>query len=349
MCTNDILGFEDLDSIFKSDNAPKYSETQFLKLRDAAKSLLFTSEDGEQFFEAMLEVSVYLCLLNIKQRDIIFFDKLRLHDDEWELIPAAHDAKRFIMEECCKCIPFFKGSVLDEIDVVLGTMICMLNGKFYSLEKICASPDIPESFNFPDAKLLLRTRKTAQSLFQDWDSADRLLYTSRPFCLILCLYLKYRFAYGRDRAVRMIYGVNVILGMKGNEDFFDLVYKAITLVDGAYSFYDIKYYHPRPVVEHYRPAVVLWHIVRVLRRMSEGFACDEWMTCGCESICDSCEARIAPGKAENTGDKETDEVEDEYVSDDEDDSDEDDLYYDDLNDFEEMDSSEWEKYRSDTD
>lgn len=343
--------------------AAAYSEAMFDKLYSASYSLVrrfgnpdkFCFGDARGLFAVMLEMSIYLGLLNKKQRDIIFFDKLRKRDEEWELIPAAHDAKKFLLEDCRRFFPFFNRSVLDEADAILGMLICVFARQSYYIDDMCSFP-FPEHMQLPRRRLIRHIRQTAQSIFPNWNSEVKplyggrecdgvLLYISRPFSLIMCLYFKYRFTYGRDKAVCMIYGIADTLGMTENENFYDLVFKAIALIDGVCNF---------SMAEELFPAITLWHIFRVLRRMSDGEVCDEWMTCGCDAECETCAYRIDPDESEDTGDDEAEEADDECASDDDfdflnseklEDKDEDDYYHDlvDSSDFENINSSECNK------
>lgn len=343
MCIEDIPGFENLDTNF--DNLTIDNEEMLEKLSNAAYSFVcrFGNPDVVHFgipnalFDVMLEMSIYLCLLNKKQRDIIFFVKLMKYEDGRGLFSVSHDAKEFIMENCRRFFPFLISSVLDEIDAILGTLICVLTLSSYSTDNMCGF--LPHPMNFPNRDLLRHIRKIAQSIFPNWDSDGIQLYSSRPFALFVCLYFKYRSTYGRDTAVSMIYRIADTLDMTENENFFELVFKTVSFVDGVCRYSE---------AEKLFQAVTLWHIFRVLRRMSWGATCDEWMECGCEPECDSCEVWLAYNKAKNTGDYETEKIEDDDVFGN-DDPDKDDLDLVDLNDFEEINSSEWNKYYSDTD
>lgn len=291
MNDKDIIDFPPLNTELKFIDSPAYTEEQLEMLNDAAVSLVSRISDTDKLFDVMLEINIYLCLMELKQRDTVFFERLRSHDNSRDHIPAAHEAKKFILEDC-RGFPFNFGTVLNEADVILGSLICEATHNDYSIENMCTAPVLVEleTMGFPDSQILSHTRKTAQSIFHNWDNDDKLIYSDRSFAALVSLYLKYRFAYDTETAVRMIYGIAGALEMTENDDFFGLVYKVISLVDGVCSCERAKMY---------RPAAVLWHIFRVLRRMSEGIACDEWMKCGCHIECQDCDCQFSPDREEN--------------------------------------------------
>ena len=278
--------FYQLDCDLVQDTTPVFDKAALERLLQSADRFSKVHDNAGCFFDTVLEIAVYLCLFPMEKRDILFMYKLRCSEekDHWY---AAHNAKSFVLSEWTP-LAHSKGSVLDDLDAVLGSLIAAFTYQYYSYyENMIANPVLlaAKVMGFPDCKLLRQARLTAQSVFTHWDDRGEAIYADNVFALLVCLYAKYRSRLGRKRAVNWLYRLTYELFGVRDPKFLDMAYKAVALVEGVYS---------RPAAKMYRPAVVLWHIFRVLRRLSEGFACDEWMKCGCEPECESCDCRFAP-------------------------------------------------------
>ncbi len=266
------------------DTAPVFDKAALERLLRSAESFSKDFGDADRFFDTVLETAAYLCLFPMRKRDSLFMCRLR-HSEDKDFWNAAHNAKGFVLGELT---PFahLNGSVLDDLDAVLGSLISAFTDQFYSYnENMLANPVLlaAKAMGFPDCKLLRRARLTAQSVFTHWDDRGEAIYADNVFVLLVCLYVKYRCKLGRESAVNWLYRLSYELFGAKNAKFLDMAYKAVALVDGVYS---------EPAAKMYRPSVVLWHIFRVLRRLSERFSCDEWMKCGCEKECEVCDCMI---------------------------------------------------------
>lgn len=262
-----------------------YDKNRLDELYRSASSLAYKIKNDDIFFDTVLETSLYICLLEIKNSDILFFDLLRRNDDR-SFIQTARYARKFVLNKCHIIIPRLKGNVLDDLDAITGTQIAAFTNNTYQFnENMCASPILVNAkcMGFPDSELLRHIRLAAQSLFPDWDCND-ILYADSVYALLVCLYLRDRYKFGRENAVQRLCDIAETLGLSKNIRFLDMASNAVLLVDDVYS---------NERVRMYRPPIVLWHIFRVLRRMSEGIACDEWMTCGCHIECENCEYKFA--------------------------------------------------------
>jgi len=277
---------ERLDCHFVPDTAPVFDSQRLEQLLDSARRIADDTHAPDRFFDIVLESSIYLCLYPMKNGDDLFFSKFRFDEDPgfWR---AAQDARGFVLSEWASSA-HKKGSVLDDLDAVLGSLISAFTHYSYSYyDNMIANSQLlkADAMGFPDPTLLRYVRRSAQKIFPEWDNRDIEIYTESVFALLVCLNVKYRFKCERTGAANWCYDLSVILFRKKNAKFLEFAGKAFSLVDMVYGERRAKMY---------RPAVVLWHIFRVLRRMSEGIACDEWMKCGCEPECKSCDYRFSP-------------------------------------------------------
>ena len=254
---------------------------------DILKTIRETAERELPYIEKKSDVLIYAALYIILEkeprRDTIFFNRFRglspMCDNESDAL-CRQTAKKLVKSACPD--DFFEHYTFREIDAFLGVCLCTMAGIEYTVN--CKLGGI----TLPDKRLTLTIKKAVDEI-----CLKNTVFFVRPrvFSAFIALYMKLRKLNSTSMATWVLY--NTLNFPKDKDMHIDLIYRTIELVERVYR---------DGYAEMYSPAVVLWHIFRVLRQAFDTCCKDGWImnrgeidytssfgeySCG-QKVCDEC-------------------------------------------------------------
>lgn len=259
---------------------------------DILKTIRETAERELPYIEKKSDVLVYAALYIILEkeprRDTIFFNRFRylspMCDNESDAL-SRQTAKKLVKYGCPD--DFFEHYTFRELDAFLGVFLCTMAGIEYTDEDLTMNCK-PGEIMLPDKRLTLTIKAAVDEI-----CLKNTVFFVRPrvFSAFIALYMKLRKLNSTSMATWVLY--DTLNFPKDKDMHIDLIYRAIELVEIVYR---------DGYAEMYSPAVVLWHIFRVLRQAFDTCCKDGWImdrgdidythnfgeySC-CQRICDDC-------------------------------------------------------------
>ena len=234
---------------------------------DILKTIRETAENELPYIEKKSDVLIYAALYIIlekeERRDTIFFNRFRglspMCDNESDAL-SRQTAKKLVKSACPD--DFFEHYTFAELDAFLGVCLCTMAGIEYTDEDLTVNCKEGEVM-LPDKRLTLTIKEAV-----DDTCLKNTVFFVRPrvFSAFIALYMKLRKLNSTSMATWVFY--NTLSFPKDKDMHIDLIYRAIELVERVYR---------DGYAELYSPAVVLWHIFRVLRQAFDTCCKDGWI------------------------------------------------------------------------